>query len=316
MPRHPRPDYHHTYHHVVVRGVDGLAIFNTDQKKERYSTLMKDVHESHDLSVYAIGFLDNHVHQFIRRNQDEMGKFYRRVNGRFSQWYNHTFDRTGTLYDGRYFSVLVDSDAYFHSLWRYVHHQGVQAGLYQRPEEDPWNSAGVYLGTSTHFNWIDWKEAVETLGVDTGDPLKETLQKEGEETAWYVDDPPYQLIRGQRFLGDDQFVEQFMQIRKEEVRDSGRSQSPYRWATLIETARTLSTLSEDKLLEPSQSPDRVKHRSGLAYAGRRFGHMTLAQIAEKLSVSSAAVSQMITRVKTRHPDLQDEWEEELAGGDF
>lgn len=311
MARRPRPDYTHTYHHIIVRGVDGLAIFNTDRKKERYVALMKDVHESHDLSVYAIGFLDNHVHQFVRRNQDEMGKFYRRVNGRFSQWYNHTFDRTGTLYDGRYFSVLVDSDAYFHSLWRYVHHQGVQVGWYERPEEDPWSSAGVYLGTSTRFTWIDWREAVETLGVGTGDPLKEMLTKEGKEAEWYEDNPPYRLQRGQRFLGGPKFVEQYMQIRKEKVRASQRQESPYEWSTLIQTAREISGLSKRELLNPSKSPERVKHRSGLAYAGRRFGHMTLADMADELSVSPPAVSTMIHRIKNHYPDLKEAWHRKL-----
>ena len=36
MARLPRPDYEHTYHHVVVRGVDGLPIYNTRKKKEKY----------------------------------------------------------------------------------------------------------------------------------------------------------------------------------------------------------------------------------------------------------------------------------------
>ena len=53
MPRQPRPDYTHTYHHVVVRGVDGLPIFDSNEKKLAYVDLMKDARKTHDLSVYA-----------------------------------------------------------------------------------------------------------------------------------------------------------------------------------------------------------------------------------------------------------------------
>ena len=157
MPRLPRPDYTHTYHHVVVRGVDGLPIFDQAGKKQRYIDLMKDARETHDISVYAIAFLDNHVHQFIRRNRQSMGLFYRRVNGRYGSWYNQTHKRTGALYDGRYFSTLVDSEAYFQAVWRYVHHQGVKAGLHKTVEADPWSSGGMYLGTSKRFAWSDIK---------------------------------------------------------------------------------------------------------------------------------------------------------------
>lgn len=313
MARRPRPDYTHTYHHVVVRGVDGLAIFDSDGKKQHYVDLMKDVHASHDLSVYALGFLHNHVHHFVRRNEQKMGQFYRRLNGRYSQWYNRRFDRTGTLYDGRYFSVLVDSDAYFHSLWRYVHHQGVRAGLYDRPEQDPWSSAGIYRGTSGRFDWIDWEEAVETLGVSSEAAVSALLDRTGRDQSWWEDGPPYRLERGQRFLGDREFVERHMQIRRERVRRSPRRESPYPWSTLIEVARDLSGLQEAELLEPSQKSPRVRHRSGLAYAARRYGHRALKEIADRLSVTPGGVSRMIRRVKEKDPDLQEAWDRRLAG---
>ncbi|MFB6355145.1 MAG: transposase, partial [bacterium] len=184
MPRKPRPDYTHTYHHIVVRGVDGLYIFDSDKKKSQYVEIMKDAHQSHDISIFAVGFQDNHVHQFVRRNNDEMGRYYRRVNGRYSQWYNQNFDRTGTLYDSRYFSVLIDSDAYFSCIWRYVHNQRVQSGQYESPENDPWSSAGTYLGRNERFSWIDWEEGIEELGVEYSENelINNVFQSEGEET--------------------------------------------------------------------------------------------------------------------------------------
>ncbi len=65
MPRFHRPNFTSTYHHVVVRGVDGLPIFDTDQKKQKYINLMIEGRKEHDLSVYAVGFLNSHVHQYV-----------------------------------------------------------------------------------------------------------------------------------------------------------------------------------------------------------------------------------------------------------
>ena len=83
-----------------------------------------------------------------------MGVFYRRVNGKYGSWYNTSFDRTGALYDGRYYSSLVGSDNYFQAVWRYVHFQGVKTGFYQTVKEDPWSSVGLYLGLDSNFGWL------------------------------------------------------------------------------------------------------------------------------------------------------------------
>jgi REP element-mobilizing transposase RayT len=214
MPRLPRPDYEHTYHHVVVRGVDGLPIFDTIRKKEKYIKILVEALQSHDLSVYAVGFVNNHVHMFIRRNHQSMGVFYRRVNGSYGSWYNCTFKRTGALYDGRYYSSLVDSNNYFHAVWRYVHFQGVKAGFYESVREDPWSSAGLYLGLKSKFSWIHWKEAMEELEVEVSGQIKKILEYEGEEKKWYGKEKfPHKLYRGQKFLAGKAFVEQYRGCR-------------------------------------------------------------------------------------------------------
>ncbi|MFP4687369.1 MAG: transposase [bacterium] len=314
MPRFHRPDFTSTYHHVIVRGVDGLPIFDTARKKQKYIDLMIEARKEHDLSVYAIGFLNNHVHQFVRRNKHSMGVFYRRLNGRYGLWYNTEFKRTGALYDSRYYSTMVDSEVYFQAVWRYTHNQGVKAGLYDSVEEDPWSSARVYLGLSSCFEWIDWKEAVEELEIQPDRELKDVLQKVGEQRDWYgKENFPYEIYRGQKFLAEEAFIEQYMQIREEKIRSSQRNESPYEWKTLLKTAREISELSKQELVEPSQNPKRVRHRSGFAYACRSFGHMSLSEIAAHLNVSESAVSKMIKRVREQDPELRKRWESELSG---
>ena len=309
MPRQPRPDYTHTYHHVVVRGVDGLPIFARAEMKLAYMDIMKDARKTHDLSVYALGFMGNHVHQFVRRNHHSLGVFYRRVNGRYARWYNRRKGRTGTLYDQRYFSTLVDSDSYFDAAWRYVHHQGVKAGLYEMATEDPWSSAGVYVGQSTRFRWIDWEEAIEEMDVSFGKEARRLLSKRGMETPWYdTTELPYEIHRGQRFLAGERFLETYMQIRKSRVRRKARAETPIPWKTLVEHAQALSGAAAKDLLTPSKIPDRSRHRGGLAYAACLYGHLSIGMIAKSLRVSLSGVSRMIRRAKDRDAELTENWD--------
>ncbi|GEM_PF-7091602 len=316
MPRLSRPDYENTYHHVIVRGVDGLPIFDTAAKKNKYIKILREARESHDISIYAICFVDSHVHFFLRRNKQSMGIFFRRVNGQYGTWYNKRFKRTGALYDARYYSTLVDADAYFNAVWRYVHYQNVEAGLYELAEEDPWSSAKIYLGHESPLSWIDWEEAVQKLGVGTEEALKKVLDAKGKETEWYgKENFPYELYRGQKFLAGEAFIEKYMQIRKSEVRQQPREreETPISWENLLKFARKLSGFSVEKLLEPSKSPERVRHRDGLAYAGRKYGHLTVSELADKLGVTSSTVSKMIQRLTDQDETLKNKWDERFEG---
>ncbi len=313
MPRLPRPDYEHTYHHVVVRGVDGLPIFDTIRKKEKYIKIFVEALQSHDLSVYAMGFVNNHVHMFIRRNNQYMGVLYRRVNGSYGSWYNYTFKRTGALYDGRYYSSLVDSDNYFHAVWRYAHFQGVKAGLYQAVREDPWSSAGLYLGLKSNFSWIHWKEAMEELEVEVSGQIRKILEYEGEEKEWYGKEKfPHKLYRGQKFLAGKAFVEQYMQIRKNPVRKTNRKQTPLSWKRLVKAAKNISGLSQAELLEPGKNKRKSHHRSGLAYAAQKYGHMYLDEIAKKMGITGSGVSRMIKRFKNKEHNIKRQWDRKLG----
>ncbi len=312
MPRLPRPDFQHTYHHVVVRGVDGLPIFDSDEKKEQYINIMKDVKTTHDISIYTIGFMDEHVHQFVRRNNQSMGIFYRRVNGRYGSWYNKRFNRTGALYDERYYSSLVDSENYFQAVWRYSQHQEVKSGKYQSAADDPWSSARVYLNLNSRYHWIDWQEALNELDVGQGHSAKRLLKKQGIEQSWPSKEAfPHELYRGQRFLADKTFIEKYMQIRKRAVRKKLRKKTPIPWDDLLKIAVKLSGLSEKTILTPGRSKKKVQHRAALAYACRKYGHLPIKDIAEKLSVSPSGVSRMIKRFKEKNHKLRAAWAREF-----
>ncbi|MFB6346403.1 MAG: transposase [bacterium] len=146
MARVHRPDYEGTYHHVVIRGVDGLPIFDTDTKRKTFLNMIQDTRRTHDIQLFAFGFLNNHWHGFLRRAQRAMSRFVQTVKSRYTVWYNNEYGRTGTLYDGRYHSSIVESDSYFQMVWHYVQTQGVKAGLYEDPVEDPGSTARLYAG--------------------------------------------------------------------------------------------------------------------------------------------------------------------------
>lgn len=311
MVRPKRPDFYHSYHHIVIRGVDGLPIFDSPKKRCKFIELMKDLRIDHDLSIYAIGFLDNHVHLFVRRNNHSMARFFQRLKETYTQWYNSEYKRTGTLYDGRYFSNLVDQDRYFHAVWLYVHHQSVSVGLYDDPLDDPWNTARCYKENGTRFDWIDWEEALELLPIKSD--FSEVLECKKEVQRWLADGLPIERHREQDFIASDEFIEKYMQIRKAETRQAKRKESPLKWNTLMHVASDYFKLPPELMLENSKKRRINKIRCLLAWAGRAFCHLSVSDLADQLNVGESTISEMIKRARNKYVEELEQWQNELKG---
>ena len=306
MVRPLRPDYVNTYHHVVVRGVDGLPIFDSPEKRNKFLQIIRETRESHDLKIYAFGFMNNHWHAFVRRVGIAMSRFFQTVKSRYTVWYNKEYGRTGTLYDGRYFSSIVEAESYFQMVWHYVQHQGVKAGMYETAVDDPGSTAGWYGGVSDDYGWIDWREALDTLNVPLKTIGQEFVAKMEQMTS--PSDLPRRRERDQNFIASDQYVEKYMQIRKKKVRTGTREESPLSWEKLFEGVNELFGYDLETILKPSKERKRSCVRAGLAYAARRYGHKPTKEIATKLGVSNATVSRMIKRVTEKLPSIREAWD--------
>lgn len=77
MVRPLRADYVNTCHHVVVRGVDGLPIFDLPKKRNKFLRSIQETRQFHDLRIYAFGFMGNYWHAFVRQVGIAMARFFR-----------------------------------------------------------------------------------------------------------------------------------------------------------------------------------------------------------------------------------------------
>lgn len=62
------------------------------------------------------------------------------VERRYVQYFNYTYRRTGTLWEGRYRATLVDAERYFLSCYRYIELNPVRAEMVKHPRDYPWSS--------------------------------------------------------------------------------------------------------------------------------------------------------------------------------
>jgi putative transposase len=129
--------------HVVVRGNDRSDIFFCDDDRRAFLRFLGEARCERECEIHAFVLMRNHVHLLatgavplaISRMMQDIGRAYvRRVNSRY--------ERSGTLYEGRFKSSLIESQSYFLACMRYIEMNPVRAGLALHPSEFPWSSFG------------------------------------------------------------------------------------------------------------------------------------------------------------------------------
>ena len=103
LPGHPQ--------HVIVRGNDRQAIFYREEDYRFYLNKLKDAVLKHDCELHAFVLMTNHAHLLITPHQENaLGKVIQMLGRYYVQYFNSTYRRSGTLWEGRYKAALVDSD--------------------------------------------------------------------------------------------------------------------------------------------------------------------------------------------------------------
>jgi putative transposase len=83
-----------------------------------------------------------------------LSRCMRHLNGVYTQKYNVVHGSDGTLFRGRYKSILVNADSYVLQLVRYIHRNPLKAGLVKRLDQYVWSSHKGYLSKIKKWNWL------------------------------------------------------------------------------------------------------------------------------------------------------------------
>lgn len=127
--------------HVIVRGVNKEPIFYANEDYEFYLEKLKAACDKHDCDLHAYVLMTNHVHLLITPNKkDGLSKVIQMLGRYYVQYFNFTYNRTGTLWEGRYKATLIESEQYALTCYRYIELNPVRADMVSHPSEYPWSS--------------------------------------------------------------------------------------------------------------------------------------------------------------------------------
>lgn len=144
MPRRARSYLPGYPYHIVQRGNNREACFIEPENYQFYLELWQHLSKRYDVTVHAYCLMTNHIHMLVTPQAKEgISNTMKVVGSRYAQYMNKRYRRTGTLWEGRHRSSLVQAERYLLSCHRYIELNPVRAGMVRRPEEYKWSSYGV-----------------------------------------------------------------------------------------------------------------------------------------------------------------------------
>src|SRR5438105_329404 len=176
-------------YHLSARGNERKPIYRDDSDRAHFLELLGEATKRFAIRVHAYVLMDNHFHLLVETPEANVSRAMQWLNVSYSIWFNRRHGRAGHLFQGRFQSVVVEDDAGWQEVARYIHLNPVRiAGLgldkrqraasragtigppgaeliaerLARLREFRWSSYRLYAGYGGGVGWL-WRQPLERL---------------------------------------------------------------------------------------------------------------------------------------------------------
>ena len=141
MPRRARLRIEGLPLHITHRGHNKAACFFGPADHATYAHMLAEHAAEHECAVHAYVLMTNHVHLLVTPESPENASRLMKVLAqRHTQHINKSRQRSGSLWEGRFRSCIIDSDTYLLRCHRYIELNPVRAAMVKHPSDYPWSS--------------------------------------------------------------------------------------------------------------------------------------------------------------------------------
>ncbi|MEA1934367.1 MAG: transposase [Thermodesulfobacteriota bacterium] len=127
--------------HLIQRGNNRQACFVSDDDHGAYVAWLKEYAKKYGVDIHAWVMMTNHVHLLCTPQQEgAVSRMMQALGRRYVRYFNFEYQRSGTLWEGRYKSCLVQAERYLLEVYRYIELNPVRAEMVADPGEYRWSS--------------------------------------------------------------------------------------------------------------------------------------------------------------------------------
>jgi len=154
MSRPLRIQYPGAWYHIMNRGACRKPVFHTNQDRTTFLNLLGEITQIYNIEIHAFCLMSNHYHLLLHTPEGNLADAMKHLNSVYTMRFNKAHHADGSLFRGRYKSILVELEAYGLELNRYIHMNPVKAGIVSEPQHYQWSSYTGYLNQNQKHEWL------------------------------------------------------------------------------------------------------------------------------------------------------------------
>ncbi len=244
--------------------------------------------------------MTNHLHLLVERCEDDIGRIMQRVLTAYTHYYNKRYKKVGHVLQGRYRSVLCQSEKYLTTLVKYIHLNPVKAKMVATASEYPFSSHRAYLGLDP-AGPVDVDTVLRHFGVQKAAARR--------HFAAFVDGPgetrdlESMLDRETGFLGDDQFVDATIHRLGEHVPKGTpkRKQPDLDAEALLAAVESALEIPRNEICGPGKAARIIHAKETLILCGNRLG-ANMAELSRITGLNISTISRRLDSASRSYPD--------------
>ena len=278
------------FYHVTSRGDRREDIFQNDNDRRAWLTVLAQVCKRFNWTVHAYCLMDNHYHLLVETPNANLSAGMRHLNGVYTQLTNRVHGRVGHVFQGRFGAIVVDKDNYLLELARYVVLNPVRAGIVQGAGDWPWSSYAAMLAPAwlPGPEWLATEKLLAYFAPAQPQPFdrKTAQQRYADFVQEGMGLPSVcEALTGQVYLGDEKFVTTMVELT--EQNPQGRRKVDSHKEIPHAQRRPVALRLQDF---EAQNPN---NRNAAIRAAFATGDYTMAQLASHFRLRYTSISRIV-----------------------
>ena len=212
--------------HVVQRGNNRQVCFAGESDLKAYANWLREGAEKFGVDVHAWVFMTNHVHLLLTpKTAESVSRCMQYLGRYYVRHFNHRYRRSGTLFEGRFKSCIVQSSQYLLTCQRYIELNPVRAGMVNNPADYMWSSYRAHaVGLSVKM----WQPHPEYLALGNTPTARMSAYRQflaEQLSAKVITDIRDALYTG-LVLGNDRFIAEVEELTGQRQKHFKRGPKP------------------------------------------------------------------------------------------
>ena len=142
--------------YVQAKGLPSLKIFASDEMKLTFLAWLRDAAKTYQLTIHAYSILPNQLEMLVTpKDEFSLSRTMQSLCRRFTQRFNQQHHKTGTVWQGRYHSKMIESDQDLLMCQAMIDLGSVKEKLVTHPEHYIWSSYRIHTGQESNYGLVD-----------------------------------------------------------------------------------------------------------------------------------------------------------------